>query len=320
MATVPAGAQGETGEGPAAPEAQGDDARRFFDAAQKAFAEGRYTEAAHNFQKAFDLKPHPAPLINAGDAWDKAGEYALAARAFTEVLELDNATEQDRIDATDRLARISPKLGVIELVGNPKLRARIDKEEFRGGDEIYLFPGEHVVTLVDVDGAKSRTVQLAAGTKRSVDLSTLFPKKEQGSGSTEGASGGGSDPTQDSAGGEAGISTLTWAAYGVGALGLVGTVVFGLQVNSAESSYNDNPNQSDLDSFNQAKLLTNLSLGVAVVGAGVGTFFLLQDLGKGSQDQATRPRAQRAHRRARSTDFGVLASDDGGLVYARGRF
>src|SRR5687767_14279506 len=69
--------------------AQGkDEARRFFNAGQKAFAAGRYVESAKAFEEAFRLKPHPAPLINAGDAWEKAGELALAARSFQRVLKL----------------------------------------------------------------------------------------------------------------------------------------------------------------------------------------------------------------------------------------
>src|SRR5688572_32949982 len=58
------------------------DARHYFQSAQKAFAEGRFLEAARAFEEAHRIKPHPAPLINAGDAWEKAGEYALAARAL----------------------------------------------------------------------------------------------------------------------------------------------------------------------------------------------------------------------------------------------
>src|SRR5690606_16244811 len=79
----PATAAAQAARAPAP--APGDDARPFYAAAQRAFNEGRYVDAAHGFEQAFKLKPHPAPLINAGDAWDKAGEYALAARAYQSV-------------------------------------------------------------------------------------------------------------------------------------------------------------------------------------------------------------------------------------------
>ncbi|MGE0326576.1 MAG: tetratricopeptide repeat protein [Polyangiaceae bacterium] len=302
-------AQGADAEAPA------DDAGRFFQAAQRAYDEGRYVDAAHGFEQAFKIKPHPAPLINAGDAWDKAGEYALAARAYQQVLTLKQATEQDRIDATDRLTRISPKLGLIELVGNPGIRARVDDEEFHGGDRIYFFPGEHRVTLVDVDGAKVRVIQLAAGTERSVDLSTLLPKR--GTSPKPDETKPGDSVAIDTAPAPAGgIRPITYVAYGVGALGVIGGVVFGLQVNSAESSYNENPNRDDLDRFNSAKLMTNISWGIGLVGVGVGTFFLIQDLKAGSARSGGGDHAARTRR----LPVDVTWSEQGALLSASGRW
>lgn len=308
----PVAAMAQAADDGAAP---ADDAGRFFQAAQRAYDEGRYVDAAHSFEQAFKIKAHPAPLINAGDAWDKAGEYALAARAYQQVLTLKQSTEQDRIDATDRLTRISSKLGVIELVGNSAIRARVDDEEFRGGDRIYFFPGEHRVTLVDVDGAKVRVIQLAAGTERSVDLSTLLPKR--------GTSPKPEDPKADDSlsmdtapAADGGIRPITYIAYGVGALGVLGGVVFGLQVNSAESSYNENPNQDDLDRFNSAKLMTNISWGVGLVGVGVGTFFLIQDLKAGSASSRGGDRAARTRR----LPVDVTWSAQGALLSASGRW
>lgn len=302
-------AHAQSADAPAAAAPEGDDARRFFDAAQRAFNDGRFIDAAHGFEQAFKLKPHPAPLINAGDAWDKAGEYALAARAYQSVLSLKAATEQDRIDATDRLTRIAPKLGIIELVGSSRLRARIDDEEFRGGDRVYLFPGEHRVALVDVEGAQVRAIQLAAGTERSVDLATLMPRRQaMPAVSPTKPQDEGITPTT---GGE--LRPQTFIAYGVGAVGLLGGVFFGLQVNSAEDDYLARPNREDLDSFKQAKLLTNISLGVGLVGVGVGTFFLVQDLkAKGStpSDSAA----------ARSLPVDLTWSPQGALLTTSGRW
>lgn len=305
---APLAAEPEDAE--AAQEGEGDAARRFFDAAQRAFSEGRYVEAAHGFEQAYKHKPHPAPLINAGDAWDKAGEYAKAARAYQAVLALAAANEQDRIDATDRLTRISPKLGVIELVGSQQLRARIGDEEFRGGARVYLFPGEHRVTLVDVDGSGERVIALVAGTERSVDLTTLLPAK-----ATTGAADE-AGPAQDTPEASTGIRPLTWAAYGVGALGLIGGVVFGLQVNAAEDDYNQAPTQEALDRFKQNRLLTNIGFGVGLVGVGVGTFLLIQDLdGPSRVGQRGRWVAGRV---APPVDLQV--TEDRAMLTARGRF
>lgn len=291
------------------------DARRFFQAAQKAFDAGRYVDAARAFEDAFHIKPHPAPLINAGDAWEKAGEYAKAAQDFQRVLGLKQSTEQDRADAVDRLARLKPQLGTIELMGKPGQRVRVDEDEFKGGDRAYVFPGKHKVTLLDVDGARIRSLDVAAGTVRSVELSTLMPSKDeiqkqhehQGTGGDHGTSGG--------------IRPVTWVAYGVGVLGLAGTAVFGLQANSAADSFDKSPNRDDYDRFNQDKLLTNISLGVGVVGVGVGTVLLLGDLKRtASEPESDTSRTKRrAGRASVAVDVAPLPRG-GGIVTAGGRF
>ena len=112
-------------------------ARRFFNSGQKAFQAGRFIEAAKAFEEAFRLKPHPAPLINAGDAYEKAGELAKAARIYERVMTLEQSGEQDRSDATDRLAKVTPELGRIELGGVASIKARIDDEEYHGGDRVW---------------------------------------------------------------------------------------------------------------------------------------------------------------------------------------
>jgi tetratricopeptide (TPR) repeat protein len=263
-------------------------ARRFFNAGQKAFAEGRFTDAAKAFEEAFRIKSHPAPLINAGDSYEKAGEYAQAARTYQRVLDLPESGEQDRADAVDRLSRLNPRLGILELIGDEETRARVDDDEFRGGNRVYLFPGEHSVTLVDVEGAKVRKLEIAAGTTRSIDLKTLLP----GPGDEQRPPpppGGEPDPTPEEPEAKRGIGAATWLAFGVAAVGVGGGVYFGLQVNDAEQSYNENPNRDDLDRFNQNKLYANIGWGVAAVGGVLGTIFLISDLSGGKKPAPAEP-------------------------------
>jgi len=306
--TVPAGAQ----------KASKDDARRFFTAGQKAFQSGRYVEAAKAFEEAFRLKPHPFPLINAGDAWEKAGELSLAARTYQRVLVLEQSGEQDRADATERLSRLTPKLGTIELSGDASLRARVDDDEFHGGERVYVVPGEHVVTLLDVDGAKERKIELAAGVSRTVDLSTLMP------GSSDEPAGAGDEPPPSDTpepGPDQGttkkgsVRPTTWLMFGLTAVATGGAVYFGLQVNDAEKKYNESPNQDDFDRFSKNKLLTNVSIGVAAVSAGVGTYLLIKDLGR-KQPAATE--ASRPRRLPVAIDVAPLSG--GAVLMGSGRF
>lgn len=288
------------------------DAYRYFQAGQKAFNAGNFVEAARAFEQAFQILPNPAPLINAGDAWEEAGEYAKAARDYQKVVHLKGASDQDRTDAIDRIAKLKPDLGTIELLGKSTERARIDDEEFHGGEDVFVYPGNHKVTLVDVPGAGVRVLRVEAGAARSVDLASLLPPKQGTPKQSDGKVGAEVAPAQS------GISPLTWTAYGVGALGAIGTLYFGLQANSAANSFDAKPNRSDYDTFNRDKLLTNISLGVGVVGVGVGTVLLLRDL-RHEHAAAQHDQARASGPRLTGVDLGPLASG-GVVVTTQGRF
>ncbi|MCC6903358.1 MAG: hypothetical protein IT377_30575 [Polyangiaceae bacterium] len=292
-----------------------DDARRFFNAGQKAFKEKRFVEAAKAFEEAFRLKPHPFALINAGDAWEKSGDVALAARTFQRVMKLEQSEEQDRADATERLSKLTPKLAIIELQGEASQRARVDQDEFVGGDRVYVAPGEHVVTLLDVDGAKERKLDLAAGASRTVALASLLPKGDSAEPATPGgpeAAPETSEPTADPGPTKkGGVRAPTWIMFGLTAVAAGGAVYFGLAVNDAEKKYDENPNRDDYDRFNQNKLFTNIAIGVAGVSAGVGTFLLIKDLSRkvpADKSSGTAPRV------------GFSPLPGGGFVAGTGRF
>lgn len=295
-----------------------DDARRFFNAGQKAFQAGRYVEAAKAFEEAFRIKPHPFALINAGDAWEKSGDLALAARTFQRVLKLEQSGEQDRADATERLAKLTPKLAIVELEGDASIKARVDQDEFQGGDRVYVTPGEHVVTLVDVEGAKQRKFELAAGASRSVSLAKLRPKSESKAVAaeeepvepTEPVSSGDPAPDAPPPSKKPGIRAPTYIAFGVAALAVGGAVYFGLQVNDAEKKYNEKPNRDDFDRFNQNKLLTNVSIGVAAASAALGTYFLIRDTKRPAKVESARG----------FHGVGIAPLADGALVAGSGRF
>jgi tetratricopeptide (TPR) repeat protein len=287
-----------------------DEARRFFKAGQKAFLDGQYEQAARAFEEAFRIQPHPAPLINAGDAYEKAGQLGRAARTFERVKALDNSTEQDRQDATDRLAKLTPKLGTLLLDGAPTTLVRVDGQEFAAGQRIYVDPGQHEVTL-DVDGAKLKTVEVAAGASRTVDVVRLMPMTDIPD-TPPPTTGDEPDmdrpPTK-----QGGVRAPTWIAFGVAAVGVGGAVYFGLEVNDAEKSFDDDPNQEDFDRFNDNKLYTNISIGVAAVGAGVGTILLITDLNR----EVPTAGQQRG---PRLTGVGLTPLTGGGLLSGAGRF
>ena len=106
----------------------------------------------------------------------------------------------------------------------------------------------------------------------------------------------------------------TVLVLGLTAVAAGGAVYFGLQVNDAEKKYKANPNRDDFDRFNKSKLLTNVSIGVAVVGAGVGTFLLIKDLNRKVPEKTSQKRS------SPHVAFDVAPTRGGGMLVGSGSF
>src|SRR4051794_34560531 len=63
-----------------------DEARVFLDKATAAYALNKYAVAAENFEKAFELKPDPALLYNAAQAYRLAGNKERALELYESYL------------------------------------------------------------------------------------------------------------------------------------------------------------------------------------------------------------------------------------------
>jgi Tfp pilus assembly protein PilF len=305
-------------EAPAAATDQAVEARKAFQAGQQAFSEGRFEEAAQSFEEAYRIKPHANPLVNAGEAWERANQRVRAARVYQRVLEMDQVGERDRGDATERLARLATELGAIVLVGESGVRARVDDEEFEAGKKIYVLPGEHKVTLADVEGSATGTLDVPANTEKTVDLAKLRPSGEK---PPTGPVVVDPVPEEKPPAQGAKIRPVTWIAYGVGALGLVSAGYFALRANSAADDFetkfsSGEPNRDEYDRFNQSKLFTNIGLGVGVVGASVGTYFLLRDLKR----PAPAPNEARKLEHRTPPVLAVVPAAGGVFVGTSGRF
>jgi hypothetical protein len=304
----------------AAPPANPDvanEARRAFQAGQQAFSEGRFEEAAQSFEEAYRIKPHASPLVNAGEAWERGNQPLRAARVYQRVLEMAQAGERDRGEATERLVRLATQLGAIVLVGEAGVRAKVDEDEFQASNKVYVLPGEHKVTLVDVEGAATGTLDVAAGTEKTVDLAKLRAKPP-----TEPVAPAEPDePKPEQVAEGAKIGPVTLIAYGVGAVGLAGAGFFALRASSAANDFDDKyargeANRDEYDRFNQSKLFTNIGLGVGVVGVSVGTYFLLKDLKRPAQS----PNEATSRTRGPAPVLAVDAGARGVFIGTHGRF
>jgi tetratricopeptide (TPR) repeat protein len=71
-----------------------EEARGYLDKATAAYALNKYSVAAENFEKAFELKPDPALLYNAAQAWRLAGNKERALALYESYLRVYPANDK----------------------------------------------------------------------------------------------------------------------------------------------------------------------------------------------------------------------------------
>src|SRR5438445_551534 len=97
-----------------------------FREAQAAFERREFAAAAAAFEQAARYEPHPAPLLNAADAWERVGDLARAAEDCDLVLAMPSLSEPSRADAERRLARLLPRVATLVVRGPRTALIRID--------------------------------------------------------------------------------------------------------------------------------------------------------------------------------------------------
>jgi tetratricopeptide (TPR) repeat protein len=96
--------------GPAATAGKdGGDARRLYDEATAAFGLGRYSEAAEKYEAAFEVRPDPALLYNAAQAYRLAGNKARALELYRNYIRL-YPTRPNTPDARNHIAALTKTL------------------------------------------------------------------------------------------------------------------------------------------------------------------------------------------------------------------
>lgn len=135
--------------------------------AQKHFKEGKFRDAATEFEQALTLRPRPALHFNLARCLEELGETGPALREFREYLRLA-PTATDRAVVQERVVALEGQLGakglrqLFVLVEPASAIVSVDGKE-RGSSPLYveLTPGLHTVSS-SADGFErtERTVQL----------------------------------------------------------------------------------------------------------------------------------------------------------------
>jgi hypothetical protein len=237
-----------------------------FRQAQAAFARSDFAAAAAAFEQAARFQPHPSPLLNAAEAWERAGELARAAEDCDQALAMADIEPKYRTEAEKRLGEIRPRIARVDVTGPRTVTVVID-----GGPEKnvpvrrWLPPGRHTLQLVDLGTAGKRVVELdlAAGEARTIDA-TPAPARPRAALAPAAPVEPIAQPRAPSSRGF--LPTTSWIALGgAGAAALTAAVLGGLTV-AAQSEFNDDPTRDAADRFQGYKTATNVALGVAAGG------------------------------------------------------
>ncbi len=249
-----------------------------FRQAQAAFARRDYAAAAAAFEKAAELNPHPAPLLDAAQAWVLAKDFVRAAEDCDRVLALPSLGEGFSRAARDELERILPRIATLHLDGPRTLAARVDE-----GPEVgvptrkRMAPGHHTVVVVDLASTTTRTldVELAPGDARALDLTPASrpriedPVRPPAVAKSEGRS----LHEEPRSGAVSGLRAAAWISLGASAVAVGAATVFGIMTVESKNDYGAVPNTTTQSAFYRNRLVTNVTIVSACVGLGAGFVF-----------------------------------------------
>jgi len=225
-----------------------------FNQARDAFRRGEYAAAAAAFEQAAHFEPHPAPLLNAAEAWERAGELVRSLTDCDQVLAMTDLAAEHRVVAEQCRDRLDPKVSTIDVSGPPTFTMRLD-----GGNaqmlpaRVRVLAGHHTVTLQHVTTRTTRieNLDLAAGEHRAVVAEEPPPAPAR--------------PPSDTAPARRALPVTFWVASGGAVVAGAVAATFGVLTVQSKSAFEDSPSAHAADVFDRNKLTTNVALGVTAV-------------------------------------------------------
>jgi hypothetical protein len=256
-------------------------AREAFANGERLFSRGAYGEAREAFEKAFRLVSHDAVRFNIAVCLERLQRYRDALTQYRAAMESTMLDASERTRAADAAARVTRELGTLVVSGSGGAPVSVDGEvRCSVPCRVLLDPRTYLVAVGagarTARASPSRSVVIERGADVTVDASAFQPADAPQVPEAAAPSA----PTS-----KRGVSWVTWAGGGLGLLGVGGVVGFGLHTESLRSSYVDDPNESTRDQGLFSRTMTNVSLGIAVVGLALVVVDLLV--------LAPRPRVER---------------------------
>lgn len=279
------------------------EAQTKFRAGATAYREARYKQAIDLFLEANRLDPHPELIFNVGQAYEKLGDVPNALRAYREYLRLSPAAG-DRATVETSIKNLEQRLrdkGVqqVSVFSNPS-----GATVYLDGAEVGSTPatfetraGRHLVVL-KATGFPDTAKEFVLGLDRSMDIEVTLQKV--GSGSSVVVSSTATTtptatappattavlppppPSEQGPTGLAAVRPWTWAALGVGVIGLGTSVGLELARAGSETAAREDPTQvgfkEKYDAMVSNQTGARVMVGIGAVAMAAGAVLLVIDL------------------------------------------
>ncbi|HVH45592.1 MAG TPA: hypothetical protein VM925_24730 [Labilithrix sp.] len=265
----------------AAPQLDSKRAAQSFAVGKSAFARGDFSAAAAAFEQAALYAPHPAPLLNAAEAWELAGNHVRAAQMCDRVLETKNIDAKYRDAAVQQLSRVVPRIATVDVKVPDGTRLNVEGErDDVVGRKIRLTPGAHKITATYRGGeTRSENVSLPAGELKELDMMNPSPPPPPEPPAPE-------PPPEKKPATTSGPPAGAWIAFSIAAVTGGVATFYGLRTIDARDQFDAKPSIQTRDDFNSARLMTNVFVGVAAASAIVGVVLWIAAPGDPSKDRA----------------------------------
>lgn len=240
------------------------------------FEQGVYAEALKEFQKAYELSPHPVVLKSIAECQVRSNDIQGAIESFERYL-AERPSAPDAEDTKTKIANLKGALGRVDITSIPDgASVEIDGESTGKTTPLSLEvnPGMHTVNLM-ISGFKplQKDVMVKEGETKALPVNFFdegervalepFPTEEA---PVE------EEVEEESEGPD---YTAAWVCVGITGAALIAGSVFGLVAMSDQSEFDDNPSESLADSAESMALAADISFGVAGAAAVVGLVLFL---------------------------------------------
>jgi hypothetical protein len=252
-------------------------ARERYDAGTRAFGQGRFVEAALEFEAAAAEKPNAVALYTAAMSWERANVPDRAADDYARTVAIPGLPPEQVAAARDRLAALEAALGTLSVTAPEGWRVELDgNTEVAPPATLHGAAGAHTLSVHPAYGSVARsTIVLRSGV-----TTTLALPAPTGGLPTDARSGSrGADFRR-------GVGLVLVGLAG-GAL-LAGGLL-GVEALEARDAYDAAPAMATLDHASHLQTWTNVAFVAGGCLMAAGLALTLWPAPRTSQTSGTRP-------------------------------